>query len=292
MKRNKFLLLSFAKTALITWLLINVSCLKQEDKSFESTSESITLNESKTEFINPLNFVGEYHNQSLDYVRKKYPYSKNLMMSYQDTINYLSDLIENFVNTIPTGSILNNEYVDRKDIKEKASNIFINNNQGKSISNRLSQKQIVFIEQLKMIFNEATEADSIRIFNRVSVLEKKIFQSDLSENEKIVLLTSSAVGKYSWKYWSQEKLENIYYQRTKNELWPNWKALKEAAIDADIMGAIAGAIGGCIGGAVVGTFIMPGVGSITACMLEAVNLGFQGAVLGSTLAAIRYLIFE
>ena len=71
-----------------------------------------------------------------------------------------------------------------------------------------------------------------------------------------------------------------------------WQGLRAAALEADIDGAIIGMVGGCIGGAIIGTMIMPGVGSLTACMLEAVSAGFQGAVIGSTLGGIKYLLFN
>ena len=39
------------------------------------------------EFVNPMNFVGQYHNAGLDYILKKYPYYACNNKSYQDTMH-------------------------------------------------------------------------------------------------------------------------------------------------------------------------------------------------------------
>ena len=48
-------------------------------------------------------------------------------------------------------------------------------------------------------------------------------------------------------------------------------------------------ISGCLGGVIWGTGIMPGVGSLSACVLEAVEWGFYGAIINSSFAGVKYL---
>jgi len=281
MKKIKLHLVFLATLFLMA--IVSISCSKNKELGLEETQD----------FTNPLNFVGVYHNRGLEFMMQKLPTSISLTKNYQDSIDKITILLEEFISTIPSGSVLNNDFVDRKELSGKLNYVFKDFDQIKNSKDKLTEKQIPFIKRLMAILNNNTEIDSAIVFNDVAKLEKEIWKSDMAENEKIILLTATAVGKYSWKFWSQEHFKNAYFQtRTKDEVWPNWKELKNAVVEGDILGAMAGAIGGCIGGAVVGTIILPGVGSITACILEAVNMGFQGAVLGSTLSALKYLIFE
>ena len=233
------------------------------------------------EFVNPMNFVGQYHNAGLDYILKKYPYYACNNKSYQDTIKQISTLLNDFRTTIPQGSPLNNSAIDYKTIGENISKKFIDNkgDELKSAESKLSEKQRSYIDQLRKLLKDQNGDDSVAVFAKVSRLEKEIWKSNMTDDDKYRTLSVIAVGKYSWKYWAIDK-----------ELNANNASLVDTLIEADIIGGIAGAVIGCFAGAVEGTFVMPGAGSVTGCILQGVVDAFEGAVVSSVVTAIIYLL--
>lgn len=99
---------------------------------------------------------------------------------------------------------------------------------------------------------------------------------------------ATSVGKYSSNFWPEKKMKKNNIPRLKSatteddwfdeEAWVDWL---EGAVNADIEGSITGAISGGIIGGIWGSVILPGVGTITATIVEAVHGGFYGAVIGS-----------
>lgn len=280
MRKNFLFMLVLAALAITS--MVCATCSRLEDNNPETLQE----------FDNPFDFVGYNHNNGLDYIIQNFPRSGLNKKDVQDTILEVYSLLNEYVSALPPGSILHNDFLDRKAIEKRVSNIFLNSDALKSSADKLSAKQTVYIQRFKNILKQNPESDSIRVFTLISTLEKEIWESNLSENDKFVLLIATSVGKHSWKYWTYEKLSKSWTHESKNEVWPDWQKLKEAVVEADILGAIGGAIGGCITGAIIGTVILPGVGTITACVLEAVTVGFEAAVISSTIAAIKFLIFE
>jgi len=252
--------------------------------------------QDNTEFENPMNFVGQYHNKGLEYILQNYNNCELNIKSFQDTVDRIIFLLNDFVKTIPPGSILSynkTEYKDFRDILLKK--LFDPDaNKIKSGARQLTETQKSYVDRIKSLLQNQNESDSLMVFKRVSKLENEIWKSEMPEKEKYTILVAASVGKYSWKFWSQEKFRKTYEAQSKgtNVKDTPWQRLKAAVLEADIDGAIIGMVGGCIGGAIIGTMIMPGVGSLTGCMLEAVSAGFQGAVIASTLGAVKYLIFD
>ncbi|MGQ9621669.1 MAG: hypothetical protein ACUVTX_11935 [Bacteroidales bacterium] len=202
-------------------------------------------------------------------------------------------MLEEYINLIPPSTLLNNEFIDKKKTIEKISESFCKDNTIKASVFQLTPRQVYCINRLKFLIKNCEEKDSLKFSYYIEKLENDVWKSDMTDQEKNIVLISFSIGKYSWRYWSVNKLEELFSGDRKSEKWPpDWQELKNEVIEGDIEGAIAGAIIGCIGGAIGGTLIMPGVGSITACILESVSQGFQGAVVGSTLSALKYLIFD
>lgn len=102
----------------------------------------------------------------------------------------------------------------------------------------------------------------------------------MPDNDKYRTLMVTAVGKYSWKYWA-----NYAGFNSKNM----HNDLIDALIRSDVEGAIVGALIGCFSGAVEGTIIMPGVGSLTGCVLQSVAAAFEGGVVASLVGMFFYL---
>ncbi len=261
-----------------TSTIVFIACSKEKEFVVESDSE----------FVNPMNIVGEYHNKGLEYLINKFPYSGFTNKSIQDTIAMVTTLVTNFRNSLPSGHIFNNGLVNYKDIDEKVSKQIIDYriNPGKSARNKLSEKQQIFLKRLEDILRNKNEVDSVKVIKNVLVLEIEIYKSDMTNEEKNSTLLAVAVGKYSWKFWSQNR-----FSKTKSGLGMDGP-FRDTVVRCDIEAAIGGAIIGCIGGAIGGSMIMPGVGTLSACMVEAVSAGFQAAIVGSFIGALSYLIFD
>jgi hypothetical protein len=272
---KKKLLNAVSLTTAVFCVVVYVACSKHKENALEKGKD----------FENPLNIIGQYHNKGLDYILKNYNSSLKLK-NLQDTVKQIVNILDKFAETIPQGTILNNNIIDYQKLEDEAYNRFLDNKKKNlnSIRALLTEQQNNYVNEIKEVLKNQNIEDSALVFQTISKIENDIWVSNMTENEKYVTLTAAAVGKYSWIFWSANPAGN-----SKSVLNPT---LRQAVAEADVDGAIVGAIGGCIGGAIFGTLILPGVGSLTACMLEAVNLGFQGAVIGSTYAALKYLFFK
>jgi outer membrane lipoprotein SlyB len=78
------------------------------------------------------------------------------------------------------------------------------------------------------------------------------------------------------------------YSGSKND--KDWQTIKIELLQADMEGALCGAIAGGIVGAIYGSVLMPGVGTITAAIVEAVHCGVYGAIVSSGWQAIKILV--
>lgn len=192
--------------------------------------------------------------------------------------------MNDFIATIPQGSPFKNSAIDYKTIGASIAKMFIENKGGLTDSAKIkfSDKQISYIDTLKVVLKDQKGPDSILIFSKVSKLEKEIWESNITDDDKYRTLMVTAVGKYSWKYWSN-------YDRFKTKNMPS--DLIDKLIEADIEGAMAGALIGCITGAVEGTILMPGVGSLTGCIIQCVVDAFEGGVVGSLVGMFCYFAF-
>ncbi len=248
-----------------------------------------TNTESDVSYENPFNFVGYYHNTGLDFVLQTANLKNNNLQTTSDSIIFISKKVYDFLLTIDDRSILSPSLSNMK-IESYTEKLVSGLNSKSSLYERLSDTQLHYLDKIRGTFRENSDSDSTKVFKLVAGIEKEVLKSRLNQEEKALVLVAAAVGKFSWLYWSEDKIKKNFKQDGKSinaEDW--WKRLKLAVLEADIDGAIVGMIAGCIGGAIFGSVIMPGLGTISSCIAEAVNAGFYGAVIGSTLGAIKFI---
>ncbi|WP_320167769.1 hypothetical protein [Mangrovibacterium marinum] len=270
--------------AIFSVVVISISCLV-----FHGCSEDADIFETNSKFVNPLDFIGQTHNQGLEYIFKNLETSGNGLKSAQNNEAKMISLTNDFLKTLPKESILFNSQID---YKELGNSMFhkVSDSKLKSASIGLSPEQKYFVDELKiMIKKNIKKKDFERIFEDVAELEERVWNSNMTDDEKYIVLVATSVGKYSSNFWSQKKMKKNNIPRLKSattedddwfdeDAWYDWVG---GAVDADIEGSITGAIAGGIVGGIWGSVLLPGVGTITASIVEAVHGGFYGAVIGS-----------
>jgi hypothetical protein len=289
--KNIFKTAKISRTACYTafgTFMILFSILQGCDKEAEPASV--------TDFENPFNIVGIYHNQGLEFILQNYISGETSDITINDTVEQLTFLLHRYVSTIPQESLLSYSAGNYKDFKTLVLKKVMEENscKVKSANEQLSEEQRIYVGRLKNILKRIDDSDSLIVFHNVSLLEKEIWNSKMDDKDKYTLLVATAVGKFSWKYWSREKIaefESCHSKGTNLQEIP-WQQLKLAMLESDIDGGLIGMISGCIIGSIIGSGLMPGVGTLTACMMEAINGGFWGAVIGSAYGALKYLVLN
>lgn len=247
------------------------------------------LNEEESGFVNPMDFVGQAHNQNLSFILNNLDTSDSGLKSAENIQGKIVSLTNKFIETLPPGSILYNENIDYQSWGNLFARELFAPGQ-KSAKALLSSEQRKYVDELKGIISENIKERNIKaIYDEVVKLEQRVWNSELSDGEKYSVLIAASVGKYSSKFWlqDQESLESYpalksaameLDERRREDYWVTWM---NGAINCDINGSITGAITGGIFGGIWGSVLLPGVGTITAAIVEAVHGAFYGAVLGS-----------
>jgi hypothetical protein len=243
--------------------------------SCESSSEVALQNE---EFVNPYEFVGEIHNAGLEFILNKCNIEKGAEISIQE----ICDLTTNFMLSSPENNFMN---YDGKTYKELGEIIIAEMNGG--YNKRAIEYQILeegtlanqYLTDLRMIVYNVDFNDSISSFKKIKKIEKDIWTSKISEENKAILLSMSAVGKHSYSYWKKNLPKYINSENSKSA---DGRDVAIEILKSDFEGALVGFIAGGIIGAIGGSVIMPGVGTITAFFLD----GIQGAAYGAIITSL------
>lgn len=245
--------------------------------SFFSNCEK-TVQTSYEDFSNPMESIGVIHNEGLDYILDNYSGPTGSKISDKELLN----LTGKYMSFHKGNKLVYNETINYNDLGniviDKLKNADIKSISYVSFTEKYQTH--ILLEELFSLVNEKKSISPSEFFDEVKKLEFKIYESDLPEEDKYLLLTSCSVGKHSFKYWSDYLRNNRLDKKG---------GLKEDLINADIEGSIVGAIGGGIIGAIYGSVLMPGVGTITAAILEGVHGGIYGAVLSSSFRALKEL---
>ena len=256
---------------------------------FQGCKKEEIFFETNSKFENPLDFIGQTHNQGLEYIFKNIETSSNGLKSARNKEAQLVSLTNDFLKTLPKESILYNSKLDYKLLGNSMSQKIFDSKL-KSASIQLSLEQRDFVDELKDLIKKSIKKKKFeQIFEDVSKLEERVWNSNMNDDEKYIVLVATSVGKYSLNFWSQKKMKKNNIPRlksatTEDDGWFDEDAYYEwvnDAVNADIDGSITGAIGGGIIGGIWGSVLLPGVGTITASIVEAVHGGFYGAVIGS-----------
>ena len=251
---KKIILSAFALSVVL------FSCKKDKDfiPNSNNNIEPLAL------IINQYDYIGQQHNDGLDFV-----YNKLLTLKNENLKIYTKEEIQELSNqytilyyeTIKSDnpfqgahSLINNSYKDMHS-QEKLYNENLN------LSNELMQ----LLDDLDVIINNQSLTKN-QIVNSIKSLEDNAINI-LNDNDQRIFFSASTVGRYTIDYWSNNinKWKELFNYETES-WWGN-------AGGADVAGAAGGAAGALVvnvvpvfgqvayGGAIVGAAVAGSVGS-------------------------------
>jgi hypothetical protein len=256
--------------------------------SNEEYQENLTC-----DFQNPYDYVGKYHNEGLAYVLNEMKNTIRLKSDISKIEQSAYNLTKEFCQKNPMGNYSDSEEFIVSAIR-KTKDIRL-----KSGSNNFSQTQLYFHEKFKNIMANPQGCNSLSdVLNKIRIIEKEIYESSMTKQDKEVLLITYAVGRNSLEFWLEFNGKTIHPRLKSGSEWNffNWwqqnvTPAVEAVVESDFTGAAAGALEGLITGATGGTVVAPGPGTITGAVTGAVVGGASGAVYGSVVGGAIYFIF-
>jgi len=232
------------------------------------SKSNITENNNETsEFVNPYSFIGEKHNDGLDYVLQSIKtFNKSNELSKNDFADYVSERYYEFcVNNIEN-------YETMSDLGilsyEQISDLLIPNSRttflDSIIANAdISDKQRQYLEKIASTIIDFSNTYELQ--DSLDVLNLNIRNDqDLADEEKIILFGASSISICSYEYWSENIEEWVNTLNEALDLEIDADDYQEAEIRniaaADIAGLIAGGIiGGFIGGGIIPSAIGGGL---------------------------------
>ncbi len=247
--------------------------------SCENFSNQVIQDEK---FVNPYEYIGVLHNEGLDYALNIAGSKIGSEISIED----ISGLATSFILSNPKSNFMN---YNSENYKELAELFLSEMNEGYNkhiLEYPILQEGTIsnqYLFKLREVFHNIDFIDSVQSFIQIKRLEKEIWTSQISEEDKTILLCMSSVGKNSYSYWKKNLTKYIKLDSKSEDFW---KVALEI-VEADFEGGLAGFIVGAIIGGVGGTLIMPGVGTVTAAFLE----GMQGAVYGAIVGSLLKVFF-
>ena len=245
-------------------------------------------NNETTELVNPYNYMGETHNEGLDYILEGI---QNLSNSgVNASFDEFSIQVSNSYNEFCVNNI---EGYDGISISYKCnfaemSSVFLNS-RGTLLdsiiaNSELSEKQKEYLEKIPALFvdfDEYTElSDSL---NTLSSLVQA--DTELSEEEKLITLGSYSVALSSYEYWVSNFDEWINVINTALDLELDANDFTEDEIRNIALSDVAGGLGGGIGGAIWGALVGP-AGAGAGAVIGGGSGLVTGAIGGSVTCAI------
>lgn len=165
-----------------------------------------------------------------------------------------------------------------------------------NLEDNFSAVQKEFYEQILSLYRSKEISSLQSLVDEINKIEKQIALSNLPEIERVQLLVSTAVAKYSACYWTEVMHMKTQTSRVKtrtegsSEDWLDWfrdvfMPKAQNVLEADFKGAALGAIEGFIFGGAAGS-IVPGAGTVTVAITGALADGAKGAIAGSVVEGI------
>ena len=225
-----------------------------------STVSCKTDEQQTTEVSNPFDFVGEMHNEGLDFVLG----SLSLTKTEDAIIEEIESLTDTFCEKVFSED--DRFYLDPA---TKSSDMELHE---ESEEITLSDEAIQYYNRIISIV-ETNDHDYIK--NQFEIIEKDILCNDLSkltEYDEVFLLCSIAVGKYSNEYW-QEKIATT-------------KGLGATILLGDLIGAGKGIAKNAL---IIAVSAVGGIGSV---LITAGRSALGPAIIGSAEAAAFYVVAE
>lgn len=240
--------------------------------------------EDPSNLNNPYDYIGYLHNKGIDYM---FSHSIEFYNPVSNAINknnfkesfsnYYANYAGNFLDSIYNTS---NNVDSLKSASLKFFTDEINfSSLMASISDSLSPSQLNYYNSVLTTINNFSDFSTFK--TQVVSIESSIINSNLSTNEKLVLLMGTSVARYSAHYWSSTSLEEI--RSNLNDLdFPSIAIVD--ILKSDFQGAIAGGFYGLMKGLNSGALVF-GPGGV---VLTAVG----GAVVGSIVGSFGDLLWE
>ncbi|SDB75597.1 hypothetical protein SAMN05192581_10034 [Bacteroides ovatus] len=276
--------------------IVGVLCIIIFYAFYSCSSEELDKSETTSPFWqNPYDFVGEYHNKGLLYV-------------FQNLENDIDMKTRNAQTSLPIEKIqrLTESFCERNRLEDKDVQYFFDMKEclifnsvtffkTRAVGDNYSDKVQYYLNLFFKSLKNPSGVNSLDEFNQmISRYEQEVFQSNLTEKEKAIILVSYAVGRYSLKFWLDVSNTNaLPIIKTRSESFSDWWSgtvtpAVAAIVEADITGAAAGAIEGAVAGATGGTVVAPGPGTVTGAVSGAVAGGTTGAIYGSAVGGVVY----
>lgn len=284
--------------ALVATLIIAVSTIvfvgcKKEDlvnqnnteKKVEKGRKRKTNNFSLVD-NNPFSFVGEYHNQGLDYMINNIDENVFLSLFSEDEAIFKDEVFQKtkiFSSTIDW--IREVEFEDEDLLFES-----MNDEISIDLSEFLSQPQIEMWNNLTTIIFEDDEEKSVYQVEELCYDFNNEVSTIDDEMQQTILYLASAVLLSSYSYWYNEfaSKDNSLWFRYIDEQFVaenlSFGKQGEDIVKADAEGALGGAVMGAVKGAVGGS-VVPGAGTLTGGIAGALVGAGEGALVASTVKA-------
>ena len=226
--------------------ILNLNSCSSDQEHPPSSNNSIKKIDYAPYFSNPYDTIGKYHNLALEYVFNKYVKTSHSRTSNKEQ---LDSLILTFFKEKPFS---NNFTITKEELKYHEPSVA----RSETTMTLLSEKQKKLFNELQNIINKENHTSTQDLISKINQLEKQINSSNLVENEKAILLSTTAVAKYSSSYWI-EKITVLETQQTRSQTkippeemyngdWNTWfyssfMPNAERVLWADVEGGIQGA---------------------------------------------------
>ena len=245
---RKFILcFAILSMAIAMTMVSAVSCNRDDQQTIETKT-------------NPFDFVGEMHNEGLDYVLG----SLSLTKTESDIIEDIESLTNAFCEKVFAED--DRFYLD----PTTKSSTKATSEDSEDIT--LSKEAIQYYNRIISI-TETSDHDYIK--RQFEIIEKEILcnnQKKLTEYDEVFLLCSIAVGKYSNDYW-QEKIATT-------------KGLGATILLGDLIGAGKGIAQNAM------IIVVSAVGGVGSVLITAARSALGPAIIGSAEAAAFYVVAE
>lgn len=290
-QRAEFLYMGIVLVGIISLGFFTQSCYKEE---FDDLTDDGFVKNPHCDFKNPYDYVGTYHNEGLFYVLNNMDSPIKLKSDDNSKIEINArNLTLQFWKENPLGQNFSEEEFESSIQSAKMIRL-------KSSQNQFSTTHNDYFDKFKTLVKYPKQCVSIAdVYNEIRIIEKEIYESDMSFSDKELLLITYAVGKSSLDFWmgcdkktSTPRLKSGNYGETGEPFLDWWNRnvtpAVSAIVEVDFYGAAAGALQGLVAGATGGTVVLPGVGSITGAITGAVAGGAGGAVYSSVIGGVAY----
>ena len=272
--------LIFGLTAIvivITGIFAFAGCEKEEKELNQTTT--LKIEKATTDVNNPYSFVGDYHNQGLDFIISHA--NKDALFNEETCIEEIRNNMLDFMNSINWPIPLDLDY---------------------SMITTSIMDEDFSMESLGLTPEELQQWNSLEnnIFEHLttSELSQRLeyahefndFVSNIpDENKRTILYIASAVLLSSSSYWCHELelgIESEWFSDNNLCYAPLTKKEREDILESDVHGGIEGGTAGAVVGASGGS-VIPGAGTITGAIGGMLVGGVGGAISSSAWAAAR-----